>query len=166
MVKLTVGATVGKHSQSFSRDFDALVAELEAVRREGLRKFAVEVRRRARISLTKQRTKYYPSGADTRYSTTLWDAIDFTIDADAKNLHFDVGKGLPYAGVEDREGYTVINAKKKVMSFFWYKVGHRARFRTITKKGKGYFSRAFQTGMDDFGRIMGEVFDEKMARKR
>jgi len=160
MRKIYVEAAVrGKYDdKDVSKGLKAITDRFQKVIDGGLRAFAVEVRRRARIRLARNRSPY-PSGSDTRYPSPLKDNIEFLVDPVGRTIIFDVGGNLPYAKIEDQqktEGTFIYG--NPVMRFYWYRLQKPMRVNRpgyVIRYGKNFFSGALDSALNDFDKIFG-----------
>lgn len=136
------------------------------VKKESLYAFAKEVRRRARIRLSVNRVNP-PGYGNNRYGTTLSQAIEFDVDDDA--VAFTVGRGLPYASLEDMaKGRSIQIQGSPVLRFHWYRMQKPMRLYRpvkVVRKGKGFFTGALTGSVDDFQKII-DRHVAKEARKQ
>lgn len=140
--------TLRKSALRFSKQFEQVISG-------SLHAFAIEVRRRARLSLAATAGEY-PSGSDTRYPKALRDAIDFDVDVANRSVEFEVGDGLPYARLHDSRATTEIMGNP-TMRFYWYKIEkkiHLSRPAKVRRTGTGFFTKAFGRTVKDFSKII------------
>lgn len=145
-------------------DFATGVAKkFRKVRAAGLLAVAKEVRRRARIRIAVNRVN--PSGyGNYRYERTLGEAIDWVINEEEGTVQFIVGRGIPYAEIENRQKDepTYIQGNP-VMRFRWYRLGGKPmRIRQVVRYGKNYFDGAFESTMRSLTPIIAREWAKEM----
>lgn len=132
-----------------------------------LQQFAKEVRRRARIRLAVNRV--HPEIPDFRKAKHLKDTIEFDVDTNKMQVNFDVGRGLPYAEIEDQaQGKRTIIYGNPTMKFYWYAIGQPMRIRrpnSVVRRGKNFFTGAMNGTIGSFEKIFDKVAEKEWAKE-